>query len=254
MDRSRGSLITFGLVAANALQDAYLVHCRQNRIPYKCIAEKVRKSELACRLHYHQIAVVRKREEEDLGQSLPPESRTPSPVKSNSSGSEFPSPVSAPSTPVQGTSIGTPFRSSRPNCQEHHRACSLPDTATPIWSTINDDGTVLVLYSPSQPSAASAIAKPNPTRPEGITASPHPLTLERDLIKTLPPLSTITTPVPQSGSSPDDYFDVGPVKLAPIDYTELQPYLMTTLEPSFTFHRLMSQAPQMRCSVDALLN
>ena len=42
-------------------QEQYLLQSRNHRIPYKRIASRLQKSELACRLHYHQLTVVKQR-------------------------------------------------------------------------------------------------------------------------------------------------------------------------------------------------
>ena len=42
-------------------QEQYLLQSRNHRVPYKRIASRLQKSELACRLHYHQLTVVKQR-------------------------------------------------------------------------------------------------------------------------------------------------------------------------------------------------
>ena len=37
-------------------QEAYLIETREHKMPYKHIAAQLKKTELACRLHYHQLS------------------------------------------------------------------------------------------------------------------------------------------------------------------------------------------------------
>jgi hypothetical protein len=47
------------------------VHCRQRRVPYKRIAAELGKSELACRLHFHQVTVARQRSSPPMTDPIP---------------------------------------------------------------------------------------------------------------------------------------------------------------------------------------
>jgi hypothetical protein len=50
-------------------QEQYLVESRDRRVPYRRIASCLKKTELACRLHYHQLTVVKARQ---LTDTTPP--------------------------------------------------------------------------------------------------------------------------------------------------------------------------------------
>ena len=59
MDRGRGEPDRLHLDRIPKLtpdQEAYLLRTRRNKMPYKHIAAQLRKTELACRLHYHQMS------------------------------------------------------------------------------------------------------------------------------------------------------------------------------------------------------
>lgn len=55
------------------------MHSRRRRIPYKRIAAQLGKSELACRLHYHQVTVARQRSSPPVADSIPAIEFDPSP-------------------------------------------------------------------------------------------------------------------------------------------------------------------------------
>jgi len=42
--------------SAKLVQEAYLIQTRMQKMPYKHIAAHLKKTELACRLHYHQLS------------------------------------------------------------------------------------------------------------------------------------------------------------------------------------------------------
>ncbi|KAM0518042.1 hypothetical protein ACHAPE_004444 [Trichoderma viride] len=48
--------MTRGGRAWSEQEDAFLMQTRENKMPYKQIAHQLKKTELACRLHYHQLA------------------------------------------------------------------------------------------------------------------------------------------------------------------------------------------------------
>ena len=50
-------------------QEAYLVETRMHKMPYKHIAAQLKKTELACRLHYHQLSFGGKRRRRDTSVS-----------------------------------------------------------------------------------------------------------------------------------------------------------------------------------------
>lgn len=60
MDRRRGQsnnlVMALILKLTMSNQEAYLLRTRRNKMPYKHIAAQLRKTELACRLHYHQMS------------------------------------------------------------------------------------------------------------------------------------------------------------------------------------------------------
>ena len=68
------------------LQEAYLIETRAHKMPYKHIAAQLKKTELACRLHYHQLSFGGKRRRRaasvssvasmDRAASVPPFDRT----------------------------------------------------------------------------------------------------------------------------------------------------------------------------------
>jgi hypothetical protein len=76
---------------------------RQNKMPYKHIAAHLRKTELACRLHYHQLSMGNKRRRR--GSSV---SSAKSSVSSRHSGEVHPSPQQHP--PTQSPSPSPPLR------------------------------------------------------------------------------------------------------------------------------------------------
>src|SRR5436190_1637333 len=59
-------------VSANNWQEAYLLRTRLHKMPYKHIATHLRKTELACRLHYHQMSYGsnRRRRTESMSSSV----------------------------------------------------------------------------------------------------------------------------------------------------------------------------------------
>ncbi|KAI9730694.1 MAG: hypothetical protein M1834_005663 [Cirrosporium novae-zelandiae] len=54
--KHRKSASTGGGRAWTEEEESYLIQTRQNKMPYKHIAAHLRKTELACRLHYHQMS------------------------------------------------------------------------------------------------------------------------------------------------------------------------------------------------------
>ncbi|KAL7935844.1 hypothetical protein V8C35DRAFT_262919 [Trichoderma chlorosporum] len=60
--KSRKTTHTGGGRAWSEAEEHYLVETRQQKVPYKQIAIHLNKTELACRLHYHQITTGRRKE------------------------------------------------------------------------------------------------------------------------------------------------------------------------------------------------
>jgi hypothetical protein len=60
MDRGGGQSSKYNVhgrsILTKSRQEAYLLRTRRNKMPYKHIAAQLRKTELACRLHYHQMS------------------------------------------------------------------------------------------------------------------------------------------------------------------------------------------------------
>lgn len=96
--RTRGKL-------TNTEQEAYLLRTRLQKMPYKHIAAHLNKTELACRLHYHQLSHGSSRRK-----------RTPS----NSSGSDHQSPVMTTPSPNYDDGRGGSPRSLSPPRLPHH--------------------------------------------------------------------------------------------------------------------------------------
>ena len=62
MVRTRGKILNdTPLIIADIDQETYLIETRQHKMPYKHIAAHLHKTELACRLHYHQLSFGTKR-------------------------------------------------------------------------------------------------------------------------------------------------------------------------------------------------
>ncbi|KAL6895266.1 hypothetical protein HDV57DRAFT_511896 [Trichoderma longibrachiatum] len=53
--KSRKTIMTGGGRAWSEAEEQYLVRTRHQKVPYKQIAANLKKTELACRLHYHQL-------------------------------------------------------------------------------------------------------------------------------------------------------------------------------------------------------
>ncbi|KAL6714134.1 hypothetical protein ACLMJK_008628 [Lecanora helva] len=76
--RHRKSVSTGGGRAWSDAEEAYLIETREHKMPYKHIASQLKKTELACRLHYHQLSFGSKsRRQPSMSpyerQSIPPE-------------------------------------------------------------------------------------------------------------------------------------------------------------------------------------
>ncbi|KAL9124957.1 MAG: hypothetical protein Q9217_005772 [Psora testacea] len=56
VQRHRKTVSTGGGRAWSDAEEAYLIETRGHKMPYKHIAAQLRKTELACRLHYHQLS------------------------------------------------------------------------------------------------------------------------------------------------------------------------------------------------------
>ena len=119
----------------NILQEAYLIETRNQKMPYKHIAVHLKKTELACRLHYHQLSYGNKTRR-----------RT---VSVSSFGStEWPSPSS-----LDRRMHGTP--------QRQLPAFSLPSTPETYAPTMNSQSTSPQNHIPILP-------KPHPISPEPV--------------------------------------------------------------------------------------
>lgn len=57
----RSPCFSFSCIEAKTTQEAYLIETRTHKMPYKHIAAHLKKTELACRLHYHQLSIGNKR-------------------------------------------------------------------------------------------------------------------------------------------------------------------------------------------------
>ena len=64
---------------SNIVKEALLLDSRRRKVPYRQIADRLHKTELACRLHYHQLVVVRPSHSAD---STSPTSQHTDPVNS----------------------------------------------------------------------------------------------------------------------------------------------------------------------------
>ncbi|KAG8533645.1 uncharacterized protein KY384_001386 [Bacidia gigantensis] len=56
LHRHRKTVSTGGGRAWSEAEEAYLIETRERKMPYKHIAAQLKKTELACRLHYHQLS------------------------------------------------------------------------------------------------------------------------------------------------------------------------------------------------------
>ena len=118
------------IVAHCLLQEAYLIETRNQKMPYKHIAVHLKKTELACRLHYHQLSYGNKNRRRSASVS--------------SIGSTEWSLTSSSDRRVQGTP------------QRQLPAFSLPSTPETHQSTINSQSTSPQNHIPILP-------KPQPT-------------------------------------------------------------------------------------------
>ncbi|KAG5950440.1 hypothetical protein E4U53_005063 [Claviceps sorghi] len=111
--RDRKSPSTGSGRAWNENEEAYLLHSRLNKMPYKHIAAHLNKTELACRLHYHQLSRGSTRRKRDVSPSSTSSDATPrgragvscsSPVYRGDTRSLSPSAMGSPYLPRSVTS------------------------------------------------------------------------------------------------------------------------------------------------------
>ncbi|KAG5918675.1 hypothetical protein E4U42_006772 [Claviceps africana] len=123
--RDRKSPSTGSGRAWNETEEAYLLHSRLNKMPYKHIAAHLNKTELACRLHYHQLSRGSTRRKRDVSPSSSSSDATPrgraavpcsSPVYRGHTRSLSPSVMGSPYLPRSVTSDAQLF--SRPGSVE----------------------------------------------------------------------------------------------------------------------------------------
>lgn len=89
---------------ANAMQEVYLLQTRLQKMPYKHIAAHLKKTELACRLHYHQLSHGSNRRK-----------RTTSVSSGSSTGGHSPLMLTSIPSPIhEHDGISTPSRSASP--------------------------------------------------------------------------------------------------------------------------------------------
>lgn len=92
MERRRSTLLKQDsqIVVSNQFQEVYLLQTRLQKMPYKHIAAYLKKTELACRLHYHQLSHGSNRRKRTVSITS---STSHSPVLSTISASRLPSPI-----------------------------------------------------------------------------------------------------------------------------------------------------------------
>ncbi|KAL9025773.1 MAG: hypothetical protein Q9196_005462 [Gyalolechia fulgens] len=144
-NQRRKSISTGGGRAWSQEEENYLIETRMHKMPYKHIATKLKKTELACRLHYHQLSFANKRR------------------RRTSSVTSLTSYAPSPTTPSETPRRERP-RHSRPSLP------SLSSFASPEPPPVNNHP---VNRSPH--SHVPILPKPNSTRPKPNSTRPVPL-------------------------------------------------------------------------------
>lgn len=107
LQKQRKAMSTGGGRAWTEEEEAYLLRTRRNKMPYKHIAAQLRKTELACRLHYHQMSYGSSRRKRAVSVSSLPSSASYTPASSI----QEPSPGNTPYNMTPMTSPSTSPRS-----------------------------------------------------------------------------------------------------------------------------------------------
>ncbi|CAD6577401.1 MAG: hypothetical protein ASARMPRED_008265 [Alectoria sarmentosa] len=135
--RHRKTVSTGGGRAWSDAEEAYLIETREHKMPYKHIASQLKKTELACRLHYHQLSFGSKsRRISQAPVNAYERSSAPPPAQSRGEAPQrqlppFSSPASSPETMEY-----SPSESSCPTPQSHKLI--LPKPVPSIHRRISD--------------------------------------------------------------------------------------------------------------------
>ncbi|KAL9006948.1 MAG: hypothetical protein Q9188_000324 [Gyalolechia gomerana] len=122
----RKSISTAGGRAWSQEEENYLIETRMHKMPYKHIATTLKKTELACRLHYHQLSFCNKKRRRTSSVTSPT-SYAPSPITpSETPKRELPQ-QSLPSLPSLSS-----FTSPEPPKENNHPITRSPQSHIPI--------------------------------------------------------------------------------------------------------------------------
>lgn len=135
--RHRKTVSTGGGRAWSDAEEAYLIETREHKMPYKHIASQLKKTELACRLHYHQLSFGSKsRRHSQVPMNSYERSSAPPPAQSRGETPQRQLPsFSPPASPPESMEY-SPSESSSQTPQNHKPI--LPKPVPSIHHRIND--------------------------------------------------------------------------------------------------------------------
>lgn len=135
--RHRKTVSTGGGRAWSDAEEAYLIETREHKMPYKHIASQLKKTELACRLHYHQLSFGSKsRRHSQVPMNSYERSSAPPPAQSRSETPQRQLPSFSPPASPPETLEYSPTEASCRTPQSHKPI--LPKPVPSIHSRIND--------------------------------------------------------------------------------------------------------------------
>lgn len=217
--RRRYVLLSFGQASSisNISQEAYLIQTRMQKMPYKHIAAHLKKTELACRLHFHQLSHGSNRRKRTTSlsshgsnQSPPMRGAVPSPARELDA---------APSRSVSPAGSTYSYSSTSPNAIQLPSIMSATSSATtsPRLPAILPKPAAMSLGLPAISGSASRSTSPAPSHTYTSSLHPHSATsgyrstptsshgsLRLDCSALPPPPTLAATPVPFSSSQPVD--------------------------------------------------
>ena len=121
----------------NPVQEAYLIETREHKMPYKHIASQLKKTELACRLHYHQLSFGSKsRRQSQVAANSYERSSAPPPSKSRAETPQRQLPSFSPPASPPETMEYSPSESSSQTPQIHKPI--LPKPVPSIHRRVNE--------------------------------------------------------------------------------------------------------------------
>ncbi|OTA03712.1 Homeodomain-like protein [Trichoderma parareesei] len=168
--KSRKTIMTGGGRAWSEAEEQYLVRTRHQKVPYKQIAANLKKTELACRLHYHQLTHSSARRRHSV-------STTPSASSASSRPSEM----------MTVTILGPGAHHHRPTASlsaHHRRAESYSSTST---ASSSGDNVQLPRIVDAWASPTLPVILPRPSSMVAETGSRHLPRLHEELCHLPPP-------------------------------------------------------------------